>query len=241
MDWVEAAQIAQVFAVPVTTAGILVSLAIGITTLREMKAERVHRVRPLLRFDVGGRRIPVALSDSGYLLGIDPNFALKSTTRRPIGKNRLDATALWDGLKNYGQGTAFDVSITFLYYRVFISNDCFVIDEVKRDTFPYQSSVNIIPASPSHLPPGHSGHFMRLPTPIVVDYNRTINRMDGVVLIEYSDSFKTKYSTRQGVTIWTDLVNINKGEITITFHEELSDRRVDHTLFGLPETPPMLL
>ena len=59
MGWSEAAQVAQVIAVPVTALGIIVSLSIGIGTLRELKAERLHRVRPILRFPNGGQVIPV--------------------------------------------------------------------------------------------------------------------------------------------------------------------------------------
>jgi hypothetical protein len=200
MNWNEAAQIAQVFAVPITAIGILVSLAIGITTLREMKAERVHRVRQLLQFNQGGQSVPITFSDSSYLPGLNAHFALEHTKHRPKGKNRLDATVLWGGLTNYGQGTAFDVRITFIYYRVFISGDCFVIDDVKRDGFPYDAGVNTIPATPSHLPPGKAAEFMRLPTPLIVDYSRSISKLDSVALIEYGDSFKNKYKTYQGVT-----------------------------------------
>jgi hypothetical protein len=70
MGWSEAAQVAQVIAVPVTALGIIVSLSIGIGTLRELKAERLHRVRPILRFPNGGQVIPVELSDSSYLPGL---------------------------------------------------------------------------------------------------------------------------------------------------------------------------
>jgi hypothetical protein len=95
MGWGEAAQITQVIAVPVTALGIIVSLAIGIGTLRELKAERVHRVRPILRFPNGGQVVPVTLSDSSFLPGFEARSALSFTTNRPKGNNRLDATAMW--------------------------------------------------------------------------------------------------------------------------------------------------
>jgi len=94
MGWNEAAQVAQVIAVPITALGIIVSPAIGIRTLHELKVERLHRVRPILRFPNGGQMIPVELSDSSYLPGFAPPSALSLTSNRPKGNNRLDATGL---------------------------------------------------------------------------------------------------------------------------------------------------
>jgi hypothetical protein len=241
MGWGEAAQVAQVFAVPITAIGIIVSLTIGIGTLRELRAERLHRVRPILRFPNGGHVIPVELSDSNYLPGFDPRFVLSLTANRPKGNNRLDATSMWGQLTNYGSGAAFDTKIMFLYYRVFVFAECFVIDKMKREEFPYRVSSNTIPASPSHLPPGEAAVFRRLPTPIVVDYERTINRVDAVISIEYEDSFKLKHQTRQAVIIFTDNYRIQKGTISMTFLEEVIGDTVDSTVFGPPETTPMIL
>lgn len=241
MGWSEAAQVAQVIAVPVTALGIIVSLAIGIATLRELKAERLHRVRPILRFPNGGQVIPVELSDSSYLPGFEPQSALSLTRNRQKGNNRLDATALWGNLTNYGGGAAFDAKITFLYYRLFVANDCFVIDQMKRNDFPYAESFNTIPASPSHLPPGQSASFRRLPTPIVVDYERAIRRIDAVIVITYEDSFKLKHETRQAVRVFVDIERIQKGTMTMTFLEEVIGNTVDSSVFGSPETTPMSL
>jgi hypothetical protein len=147
MGWGEAAQIAQVVAVPVTAIGIIVSLAIGIGTLRELRTERLHRVQPILRFPNGAQVIPVELSDSSFLLGINPNVALSMTTNRPKGSNRLDAKAMWGGLTNYGSGAAFNTKIVFICYRVFVAAGCFVIDKMKRDDFPYRPGINTVPAA----------------------------------------------------------------------------------------------
>ena len=162
MEWGEAAQVAQVFAVLITAVGIIVSLMIGIKTLRELRAERLHRMRPIFRFPNGGQRVPITLSDSNFLPGFDPKFALTVTANRPKGDNRLDATSSWGKLTNYGSGAAFDTRIRFLYYRIFVGNDCFVVDLMKRQDFPYAIRANEIPASPSHLPPGEAAIFRRL-------------------------------------------------------------------------------
>jgi hypothetical protein len=132
MTWGEAAQVAQVVAVPVTAIGIIVSLMIGIGTLRELRAERQHRVQPILRFPTGPQMLHVELKDSSYLPGLDPRVILPLTAQRPKGNNRLDTTSFWGNLTNYGSGAAFDVEITFVFYRVFIGSECFVIDENRR-------------------------------------------------------------------------------------------------------------
>jgi hypothetical protein len=241
MGWDEAAHVAQVFAVPVTAIGIIVSLTIGVATLRELKAERQHRVRPILRFPNGGQSVPVELSDSSFLPGFNPRFALSATSNRPKGNNRLDAKADWGNLTNYGSGAAFDAKIAFIYYRIFVAGDCFVLDKMKREEFPYSSNANTIPATPSHLPPREAASFRRLPTPIVVDYERAISRIDAVISIEYEDSFRMKHRTRQAVRIFVDKDEVQRGKITMTFLEEIVGGTVDSSVFGAPETTPIIL
>ena len=114
-----------------------------------------------------------------------------------------------------------------------------MIDEMKRNNFPYSASVNTIPASPSHVPPGQSAVFSRLPTPIVVDYERAISRIDTLILITYEDSFKLKHQTRQAARIFIDTERIQKGTITMTFLEEVVGGTVDSNVFGPPETTPI--
>ena len=56
------AKIAQVLSVPVVACGVLVSLYIGLSTLRELRAERKYRIRPYCIFDMGGQQLPVTLT-----------------------------------------------------------------------------------------------------------------------------------------------------------------------------------
>jgi hypothetical protein len=112
---------------------------------------------------------------------------------------------------------------------------------MKRNDFPYAKSFNTIPASPSHLPPRQSAAFRRLPTPIVVDYERAIKRIDAVMVITYEDLFKIKHETHQAVRIFVDVEKIQKGTVTMTFLEEVIGNTVDYSVFGSPETTPMSL
>lgn len=111
----------------------------------------------------------------------------------------------------------------------------------RANDFPYAESFNTIPASPSHLPPGQSASFRRLPTPIVVDYERAIRRIDAIIVITYEDSFKLKHETRQVVRVFVDIERIQKGTMTMTFLEEVIGNTMDSSVFGSPETTPMSL
>jgi hypothetical protein len=154
----------------------------------------------------------------------------------------MDADAMWGALTNYGAGAAFEAKITFRYYRVWIRGECFVVDARKTNTFPYMDPVNQIPASPSHIQPRESAKFLRLPTPIVVDYDRTISRSDSVVQIDYMDSFNLSHRTFQKLAVWTEPERIKQQQsITMTFGEEIIGAKVDSSVFGPPETAPMTL
>lgn len=236
-NWQLAAEVAQVLAVPATTAGVIISLWIGIGTLRELRNERMQRARPYLLFDGGGYRLPASLDDSGGIPGIDPGFAHKLTRSRPKGNNRLTIETLFDNLRNHGQGPAIGVSITYIPYRIFMGSECFVIDEAKRREPVYSRDYNSVGSMPDHISPGGTGRFGRIPTALVVDFDRRISQMDCIVEIACKDLFKNEFLAYQGLRIFvgTDPANA-KPYVHMVFLDELDQNNPDWSCFGPPDS-----
>jgi len=79
------AKIAPAFLVPltalgalITAGGVLVSLFVGISTLREVRKGRQYSVRPFCLFAAGGQMIPIEFTDRHGIVGIEPNVALQT-------------------------------------------------------------------------------------------------------------------------------------------------------------------
>ena len=149
----------------------------------------------------------------------------------------MDVKGQWGRLYNYGLGPAINTKISFISYRVCIGKDVFVIDESKQKDFPYRLRYNVVPAHPSHIAVGEQGTFVRLPTPIVVDYNRLIDRLDCIVKIECEDLYTNKHVRFQGLRIFTDhLSDTSNPRILFTFLEEVDPKNPDFSVFGPPDS-----
>jgi hypothetical protein len=125
------AKLAPAILVPITAIGVLVSLYIGISTLREVRFSRQQSIRPFCLFASGAQMVPVDLVDREGVPGIDFDFARGLTEGRPPGKNRAQ---FWGRLYNHGLGPAIGIEICFIPYRVFLGKDVFVIDEQKHNS-----------------------------------------------------------------------------------------------------------
>jgi len=229
-DWV------QIASTVVTATGVLASLYIGVANIFEIKRQREQAIEPFLLFDIGGHIVPVEYRDSSAIPGINPEHARQLTKGRPKGPNSMEAKTMWGTLRNHGQGAALDARITFHAYRVFTSFGCRVLDASERKAFPYSRGLNRIPSTPSNLSPAGKGEFRRLPTPLVVDYDRAIKRIDYVLQIECKDVLGNKHIQFQGLRLFCDKNEEVGDKITMTFIEELSSPAT-WIVFGQPESP----
>src|SRR4051812_43970084 len=100
------AKLAPAFLVPVTAlgvivtaVGVLISLYIGVSTLREVRRGRQHSVQPFCLFATGGQRIPVEFVDASGIPGINIDVASRLTRDRPLGPNRVDVKVPWGRLQ----------------------------------------------------------------------------------------------------------------------------------------------
>jgi len=137
LDWQTWAAIAQVVTTVLTGIGIIVSLWIGVRTLREVRDDRLHRVRPKLLFQRGGQRVTCELKERPGIPGIDPEYAAHLLKNKPPAARHCLAKHLWNGLSNYGNGSALNASITIVAETVEKAGEKFAIDERKLSEFPY--------------------------------------------------------------------------------------------------------
>jgi hypothetical protein len=196
----------------------VVSIWIGVATLRETRRERRERVRPRLAFDHGGQVVRCNDLQSVGVPGMNPAYivGLVGPAKRPVRRPK----ERWGKLRNHGGGVALDVRVTFIAQEAQIGDETFQIDLAKLKTFPYQLDLNRLPASPTHIPPGEEAFFGRIPTPM---YEREGNRqvIKGVAVITCSDVLERGHVRFQKFRC---AVSAEPGlyGVTMTFSDELT-------------------
>ncbi len=220
LDWQTAAALAQVVATVLAAVGIITSLYIGIRTLQEVQSDRLHRVRPKLLFDQGARGVECALEERIGILGIDPGYAAELLKGRPPHARSCVAKGLWGDLTNHGSGAALNASITIFARKVRKAGEEFSLDAKKLLEFPYSPELNYIPAHPSHIDPGKAGGFLRLPTPVTIDYTGQLNSMECVVLIQSEDIYGNRHETWQEMRVRVERQE-NSARVLLTFGAEI--------------------
>ncbi|HEY2497454.1 MAG TPA: hypothetical protein VGK24_10320 [Candidatus Angelobacter sp.] len=220
LDWQLYAQVAQVFATLLTGIGITTSFVLGIRMVRELQADRQLRIHPRVIFDRGGQKIKCQLLDHSGIPGIEPSIAMALLRNKPAGTKCCVAKELWGHLINHGTGSALNVSVTFITQKVVKAGEEFSIDAKKLTEFPYDIRLNHVPASPSHIAPGGSARFLRIPTPITCDFSAQISSIEGKVAIEYQNIYGTPFEIHQEFRAFVKRTE-ESAEIILTFGDEL--------------------
>lgn len=220
MNWEITVQVAQVAATVLLGIGIIISLWIGIKTLREVHSDRIHRVYPRLLFNRGGQVVKCKLAEADGIMGIDPKFAAELLKSKPSGVRSCIPLTFWGELTNHGNGSALNVTITILTRRVHKAGADFLIDSEKLLEFPYSPHLNMIPANPSNIEPGGSAEFLRIPTPVFVDFSGLLTRMECIAVIDYEDMYGNKYQTLQELYLHIQRFK-SEANVTLTFGEEV--------------------
>ena len=192
------------------------------------------RQMPHLAFDVGGGGYPIEFVKVGRaVLGINPKYAeelfreipeeaesihLKS---EPDEAGRRKIISKYGKLRNYGLGTALTAEVTWVPQKIQIGSETFMIEKDKLLEPRYRKELNCIPSSPSHILPGEVATFYRLPTFIQKDYEKKINEIEGILLIECEDIFGGRHITNQEFRIFTNYES-DKPTIHITFDDLLN-------------------
>ena len=214
LSLLELSMIADIAATIFTFIGIIVSMWLSLKALKEVQMDRSLRMKPSLGFEPGGYQIPVEFKKAGKSIpGLNPLFVEKVFPNLPEDaesvrikghktKNGEEVT-LYGILTNYGLGTAFTTTVTWIPQEIWIQSEKFIIDNEKILKPPYQKELNIMPSSPSHILPNKYAKLSRLPTFIEKDFEKKVSQVIGFFKIEYEDSFGEKYIVKQEFYIYT--------------------------------------
>ncbi len=216
----------------ITSIGILFSFYISIKTLREIKKDRIFSQKPFLMFQVGGYPDKVKFERIGKR---SPGFApayieaeLKDipdnaiSILRDISITDKKTINTFGVLRNYGNGTAFEVNITWIPKVVWLNEEKFVIDKEKLKEPKYSKKNNTRRVWDNALPPNESTGIVNWPMFIEKDYNLQITRVDGYLEIHYQDLLNNKYKTLQKYYLFTSY-NDEKPSIHVTFSGTFHD------------------
>jgi hypothetical protein len=189
---------AQILTAIITLLGVITAFWISRKTLREIQNDRIISQRPFLLFEYGGNKtsIKFCIAQDGkeYIQAYWPVINEKGGIHVPtIGK-----------LKNLGVGPAIDVRITWFVEQVYIKGEKFKIDEEKRKEIQYQPAQNTNPIITSHLFPNQESGFHLIPYFISADFEKKIERADGVLIIKYFDTYENSYETYQKFHAFTE-------------------------------------
>ena len=217
-DWTsqEWAALGQVAAALFTFIGVIVSLSLSIHALRESHADRRLRHRPYVLFEGGGHRRPVRFVKAGRCVpGINPAFANRYFAHLPedILSVRLAEAGTVDGvvrpitygtLRNYGVAPALNVSIKWIPKLTRRTPNQGIWEPVDSTDVRYAIQINEMPPVGGHILPGNATALARLPTFIEKDYKKELAEVHGYLVIQYTDVFGRRYTTRQGFIVLTD-------------------------------------
>jgi hypothetical protein len=139
---------------------------------------------------------------------------------KPAGTKGCVAKELWGHLTNHGTGSALNVSVTFITQKVVKAGEEFSIDAKKLTEFPYDIRLNHVPASPSHIAPGGSARFLRIPTPITADFSGQISSIEGRVAIECQSIYGSPFEIHQVFRAFVERTQ-EDADVILTFGDEL--------------------
>jgi hypothetical protein len=222
--------IAEIIIAILTLSGILVSMWLSIKALREVQLDRKLRQKPFLAFERGGHRMPIEFKAKGRSVpGINPaavdsyfpNIPLNAESVRLRIRTKEDGSSdliHYGHLKNYGLGPALNTYVTWKPSEIWVGSESFSIDEKKLSEPIYSKEFNCIPSSPSHILPTGESKLSRLPTFIVLDYEKKLTRVDGVLEIEYEDVFSQKHTTVQEFHLFTNYKD-EQPSVHVTFSD----------------------
>ena len=220
MNWELAAHIAQVLSTLVVGLGVIVSLRVGLRTVRNAEAARIQSVRPELYFEYGGHSVACEEGKGGGIPGIDWNHAQEFLKARPKAATQLSVKQPWTALRNHGSGSALNTKITFLCRTIKRNGQTITLSDSDLKRFPFHPALNSMPSIPSHVPAQKTAKLSRLPTPLVWDYSQNIEHIGIVCLIEYQDIFKNRYRRAQQLDVW---VHQPRDHVVFTFGHEIDN------------------
>lgn len=227
--------IADVAQVIIGIAAVL-SIWIGLTSLRDNRRERMQRVRPWLAFNHGGQMVSCERKRISGLPGYNPAYIHERIGHRPREVRR--PTSPWGHLRNHGSGVALSAEVVFVTATATVGKETFRLEPDKLEDFPYEPGLNRIPASPSHIHPGEEAQFFRIPTPIF-ECEGARQVITGVVLVKCRDIFDREHLKWQRFRVGVEEEGNPKG-VLLTFSDEFTPDEARKLLGDLAHKIPEL-
>jgi len=231
--------LSQIVLTFITLLGILTSMWLSIKALREVQTDRKLRQRPFLAFQRGGHKVQIEFKVAGksvpginprYVATVVPDMPPKAETVRLKQETTKDGRLhvhFYSHLKNYGLGPAISTAVTWIPFEIWVGSDQFSIDEKKLAEPIYGKSMNRLPAASSHILPGEESQLTRLPTFIVLDYEKKIKRVDGILEIACNDVFAQRQLSYQVFHIFTDYTD-QSPHLIVTFSDLVDSQDRKH-------------
>ncbi|MCE0497690.1 MAG: hypothetical protein LV481_07070 [Methylacidiphilales bacterium] len=227
-----AADIAQVVTAIIAFVGVIVTLRIAISTIREMRHDRVLRHRPYLAFNQGGYRYTVAFVEAGKRIpGVNPRYVEKLFPLLPdtaLSVHLVDppnSVVEVGHLTNYGVGPALHTEVTWVPHEIRIGDEKFKIDNAKLSEPCYCRELNTMPSYVAHISPGGNTFLTRLPTFIDKDTERKIKEVHGHLHISCLDIFHNRLTSCQEFSIFT-YYRETPPKVHITFGNLITDKGI---------------
>ncbi len=201
----------NIFAPIITAVGIIISFWFSLKTLKEVRREKVLAQKPYLLFEQGGVCDKAVFVKAGRTSpGFSPAVMQRVKKDVPPDAISIRRDFLVDGkirlfgtLRNYGNGPAFNIELTWIPKLVWINGEKFVIDEIKNQEAKYAREYNTKPVGEFNLLPQQTTGILHWPMFIEMDYNLCITRVEGYFQLSYDDSFGNHYYTYQGYHLFT--------------------------------------
>lgn len=220
----------NIFAPIITTIGIILSFWVSLKTLNEVKYEKILAQKPYLLFEQGGVCDKALFVKAGRTSpGFNPELMKIIKNSIPKDAIQVQREFLEDGqprlfghLKNYGNGAAFNIELTWIPKIVWLNNEKFVIDDTKNREAKYSRDFNTKPVGEFNLLPQQTTGILHWPMFIEMDYNLCITRVEGYFQLSYDNSFGNHYRTYQGYHLFTDY-QAETPSVHVTFLETFSN------------------
>ena len=220
--------LANIFAPIITTVGICVSFWFSKKTLDQVRKDRILSQRPYLLFEQGGMADKVVyVKNDRRSPGYNPKtveIVKKDIPEDAISLQRDFLNSTFGTLKNYGNGTAFNISLTWIPRIIWINEEKFSLDSKKIQEPKYSETFNTKPVGKFNLPPEQTTGILHWPMFIEMDYSLCISRVEGYFRINCDDSFGNHYSTYQGYHLFTQYKE-DIPHIHVTFLESFSNEK----------------
>lgn len=228
MDWEKWYYIFNIFAPFITMLGIIISFWVSLKSLKEVRQEKVLAQRPYLLFWQGGMDDKAIFVKSGRTSpGFNPAVmqqVKKDIPQDAIAIQRDFLKSNFGTIQNYGNGTAFNITLTWVPKIIWINDEKFIIDRTKMKEVKYSKEFNTRCIGEFNLLPKQTTGIIHWPMFIEMDYNLCITRVEGFFQINYDDSFGNHYNTYQGYHMFTNYKDSNP-TIHVTFIESFKKEK----------------